>query len=122
MNGDISAIAFMANGYFDIELIKTKFTPYIGLGIGFSNIDADITAPNISPLQLIDDSATVFAYQIMAGVGLDLNPKVTLTLDYRYFATTDPDFSPGPFFGPGLPDIESEYQNHSINIGGRFYF
>ena len=120
--GDTSAISFMANGYYDFHSANSPLVPYIGVGLGFANVDTDFSVPFLSPLKLVDDSATVFAYQFMAGLGYNINPTTTLTFDYRYFATSDPDFSPGPGFIPGLPDIESEYSNHSFNLGARFMF
>ena len=90
--------------------------------MGFANVDADITFPLFSSLALIDDSAIVFAWQIMAGFGYNISSTITLTADYRYFVTADPEFSPGPAFVPGLPDIESDYGNHSFNFGARFAF
>jgi len=119
--GEVSATSFMANGYYDFPLANAPWVPYLGFGVGFANIDADITAPLLSPLALIDDSAIVFAWQIMAGFGYNISSTTTLTADYRYFVTADPEFSPGPAF-PGLPDIESDYGNHSFNFGARFAF
>ncbi len=122
VDGDVSALSFMANGYYDFHMASSPLVPYLGLGVGFANVTADITAPTISSLALIDDSDIVFAYQFMAGVGYNINPTTTLTVDYRYFATSDPEFPSGPAFIPGLSDIESEYSNHSFNIGVRVAF
>jgi len=122
VEGDISALSFMVNGYYDFHSANSPLVPYLGVGLGFASIDADITAPFLTPLPLIDDSATVAAFQFMAGFGYNINPTTTLTFDYRYFGTTDPEFSPGPAFVPGTPDIESEYSNHTFNFGARFMF
>lgn len=120
--GEVSATSFMANGYYDFYLANSPWVPYLGLGVGFANIDADITAPTLSSLALIDDSAIVFAWQIMAGFGYNISSTTTLTADYRYFVTADPEFSPGPAFVPGFSDIQTEYGNHSFNFGARFAF
>ena len=122
VNGDVAALSVMANGYYDIEM-GNSLTPYIGVGIGFANLWADITAPNVSTLQLIDDSAIVFAYQFIAGLSFNLtNSPASITFDYRYFGTSDPNFDTGPAFIAGLPDFESEYSNHSFNIGVMYRF
>jgi len=121
VTGEVSAISFMANGYYDFLMQNSPLVPYLGLGVGFANVDADFTAPN-SPLTLIDDSAIVFAWQFMFGLGYNISSTTTLTVDYRYFVTADPEFSPGPAVGPGLPDIQTEYGNHSFNFGARVAF
>jgi len=121
VDGDISAISFMANGYYDIHSANSPLVPYVGVGLGFAIIDADITAPNISPLPIVDDSANVFAYQFMAGLGYNIDPTTTLTADYRYFLTSNPEFSCGPALVCAA-DLESDYSNHSFNIGVRVMF
>lgn len=122
VTGDVSALSVMANGYYDFHPANSPVVPYLGLGIGFANVTADVTAPNISTLALIDDSTIVFAYQIMAGIGYKISPVTTFTADYRYFRTSDPEFETGPAFIPGLPDFETEYNNHSFNVGVRHSF
>ena len=120
--GEVSALSFMVNGFYDFHTANSSLVPYLGVGMGVANIDADVTAPSISSLALVDDNATVFAYQLMAGLGYKIGSATTITIDYRYFATSDPEFSPGPAFVPGLPDVESEYSNHSFNLGVRVAF
>ena len=123
VEGDVSVLSFMVNGYYDIHTPNFSLVPYLGVGIGGASIDAVIIAPFLAPFtQVVDDSATVFAYQFMAGFGWNVSPTITLTADYRYFATTDPEFTPGNAFVPGLPDLESDYSNHSFNFGARFAF
>lgn len=121
VDGDVSALSFMANGYYDFHLANSPMAPYLGVGVGFANIDADVTVPNFSPQAIIDDNATVFAYQFMAGLGYNINPTMTLTVDYRYFRTTSPEFSCGPAFFC-VDDAETDYSNHSFNLGARFMF
>jgi len=122
VEGDFSVLSFMVNGYYDIHTPNFSLVPYLGVGIGGASIDAHIIAPLLAPSQVVDDSATVFAYQLMAGFGWNVSPSITLTADYRYFATTDPEFTPGNRFGPGSPDLTSDYSNHSFNLGARFKF
>jgi opacity protein-like surface antigen len=123
IDGDISALSFMVNGYYDLHSANSPLVPYLGVGLGVASIDADISAPVLAPFpQLVDDSATVFAYQFMAGLGYNISPTMILTADYRYFGTTSPEFTPGNAFIPGTPDIEADYSNHSFNIGVRFMF
>ena len=82
-DGSASAISFMVNGYYDFHIDNSAWVPYLGVGIGFANVDWDVSA---SGTQRVDDSATVFAYQFMTGLGFNINPTTTLTAGYRYFA------------------------------------
>jgi opacity protein-like surface antigen len=120
-DGDVSVLSFMANGYYDFHISNSSLVPYVGVGLGFANIDVDVTHPSISSLALADDNDTVFAYQFMAGLGYNISPTVTLTADYRYFRTTSPEFSCGPALACA-GDLETDYSNHSFNFGARFMF
>ncbi len=122
VEGDVSVLSFMVNAYYDIHTRNFSLVPYLGVGIGGASIDADIIAPFLGPsTQVVDDKDTVFAYQFIAGLGWNVIPTMTLTIDYRYFATTDPEFTPGNAF-PGSPDLTSDYNNHTFNLGARFKF
>ena len=87
----------MVNGFYDVEN-KTPFTPYIGGGIGFANVDLD------------SEDDRVFAYQLGIGVGYAIDEVITLDLGYRYFATSDPEF---------LGGIKAEYSSHNLLVGIR---
>lgn len=107
LEGDVSVLSFMANGYYDFHSADSSLVPYLGVGLGLASIDANISAPLLAPFpQIMDDSATVFAYQFMVGLGFNVSPATTITADYRYFSTTNPEFTPGNAFISGLPDIE----------------
>ena len=106
-----SVISFMGNGYFDIPT-NSPVRPYLGAGIGFAlvGVQEDVFGDDT-------DSDLVGAFQLMGGVGFDINPQTTLTFGYRYFTTTDPAFrlaASGPF--------ETEYTSHDFMFGARFRF
>lgn len=110
VDGDASALSFMVNGYYDFPIANSSVVPYLGGGIGGANINGEITVLGG------DDNDTVFAYQFMAGIGFEINPKTTLTVGYRYFATTDPEF-----VILGLP-TEFTVSSHDFSLGARFMF
>jgi len=99
-SGDMSSLAFMGNLLVDLPLSESV-RPFLGAGIGLANIDVDG-----------DEDDTVFAYQAIAGLGFPLTHVTTLDLQYRYFATEDPNFD----------GTEAEYQTHSFFAGLRFDF
>ena len=118
-DGDVTSWGVMANGYYDFRDLgksagNSRFVPYLMGGIGWSEIEADISAGGT---QVVDDDDSVFAYQIGAGVGYDVKEDVTLDLGYRYSATEDPEFTDSTG-----ADFESEYDNHSLIASVRYRF
>lgn len=108
VDGKVSALSLMANAFYDF-IPQSTVCPFIGAGIGYASVKADID-------DFGDDSANTFAYQAAAGVTFALNKRVNVDLQYRYFATTDPKFESA--FG----DIESEYSTHNAMLGLRYTF
>lgn len=108
---DVTALSFMVNAYWDFEN-SSAFTPYLGVGIGGANVEFE----NLTILGFSipgDQDDTQFAYQFMAGVDYSLTEMMMLGLSYRYFATTDLEFSGGQ---------EVEYGAHNLLVGLRFNF
>lgn len=104
LNDEITSLALMGNLLVDLP-ISESVRPFLGAGIGLANIDSDISGASNA-----DD--TVFAYQVIAGVGFPLTHITTLDFQYRYFASEDPDFG----------NVEAEYQSHNFFAGLRFDF
>ncbi len=116
--GDVSALSFMANGFYDFD-VAWPVKPYIGGGIGFARVslnDAGAEAGGVS-VELADDEDVVFAYQFGAGLSYPINPTMLISLDYRYFATSDPEFEDADG-----DDFDSEYRTHNIGLSVRFRF
>lgn len=92
ISGDTTSIAIMLNVLRDFDL-GSNFTPYIGGGVGFADVDHDIVgtaAPGAptSPFSLAyGPNKRLFAYQGIAGVGYALAEDLTLDLSYRFFGT-----------------------------------
>jgi len=112
--GDTDAISFMLNGWRDFPLAD-PWSVNAGAGLGFAVISLnDITVLGVP---LADDSDAVFAYQFGVGLGYALTRDATLTLDYRLFATLDPDYVDPD----GIP-FSSEYFRHTVRVGVRWDF
>lgn len=87
----VSALSAMANAYYDIQT-DLGFTPYVGAGLGISQVEVDpVSVAGITLTNKEDD--TVFAYAAMAGINVPLTDEVALGFEYKYFGTEDPDFS-----------------------------
>ena len=119
-DGEISALSFMVNAYYDFHTPNFSLVPYLGGGIGVAHVNTDFSVSGVPFSPFVDDSATVFAYQFMAGFGVKVSPTITLTGGYRYFATTEPEFNDST----GIPptNFDSEYRNHEVNFGVRVMF
>jgi OmpA-OmpF porin, OOP family len=89
------ATRVMINGYYKWPwpgpgCVVCKPDLYLGAGIGASRVNINFVAPRApfpteAPRQLIKDSDTRFAYQLMAGTAVPVSDKVALTLQYRWF-------------------------------------
>ena len=108
-SGDISALSFMLNGFYDFKN-QTRITPYIGAGIGVARVDLSTVSGGGIRISGGDD--IVFAYQFEVGFGNRVNESITLDLGYRYFATTDPQ----------LGDTDAEYHSHNFLASIRYAF
>lgn len=111
--GDVNSISLLGNVIKDFETNKV-FTPFVGLGIGVSQVEGEMVSwsgtPPITPDGGDDD--TVFAYQVMLGCGFKVSEKMNVDVSYRYFATSDPTFN----------TVEVEISSHNILVGVRVGF
>ncbi len=120
--GEVVSHALMVNSIFDFRN-STRFTPYLGTGIGINFVEFSTPAQTISvpvpgvgsvsavtPGSTVDDS--VFAYQLMAGVGYWIAREIVGFIEYRYQGAAD------LMFGT----TEAEYGAHNFGAGVRIYF
>ena len=111
ISGDASVYSLLVNGYADFKN-TTIFTPFVTVGFGAAQVDvSDISVPGYATVLRADDDI-VFAYQVGAGVGIEVHPRATVDLKYRYFGTSDPEFD--------LAD--TEFSSHNLYAGVRVYF
>ncbi len=108
-NGDMSSTALLVNGYYDFRN-GGAVTPYISAGLGLATVEVnDLT---IGGAVVGSEDDTVVAYHLGAGLGFAINPRTTIDLKYRYFATEDPDIGGTKF----------EYSTHNFLFGFRYSF
>jgi OOP family OmpA-OmpF porin len=116
VSGDVNVWSGMLNLLYDVPT-GTSFTPYIGAGLGYARVKVDGAGPVNGAAASVDDSDGVFAYQGILGMAYGLTPNLKIALDYRYFATQDPEF--GTSAGT---DVDSEYAAHTVMLGLRWEF
>lgn len=96
-NDDLSATGVSLNLLRDF-VVGTAWRPYLGVGAGIADVSLSVTdtgvQAQIAPGQeLIDDSTTAFAFQLIAGFTVPLTRRLQLAADYRYW---------------GMPSVELE--------------
>lgn len=114
LTGDISSLGFMANAYYDFYT-GSNWVPFVGGGLGVAIVSVDVNSfGGVS--STFDESDTVFAYQLGAGLGYRVNRHSKIDVSYRLLGTSDPEFS------DGVDTLETEYLNHSIMVGYTYTF
>jgi len=88
VEGDVKLNNFMFNAI--AKYPTGKIHPYVGAGIGFSNIDVSLsTTSSEGYARSISHDDTVFAWQILLGVEIDLTNNLSMDIGYRYFSAED---------------------------------
>jgi opacity protein-like surface antigen len=120
IDGNLGALAFMANAFFDIHN-ATPVTPYVGGGIGFATLHIDniyaTDSSNARNLKYPRDDDTVFAYQVGAGLDIAINRRYSLDLGYRYFITDRAHFSRHDLDSNGI-----RFESNNVTVGFKVKF
>ncbi|HTS91009.1 MAG TPA: OmpA family protein [Stellaceae bacterium] len=112
--GNITSLAIMANTIVDI-LPNHNWTPYVGAGVGGARIALDDL--QVSHTNFVNKSDKEFAYQGIVGVRYQVAERLSLDLDYRYFATSDPSFKDLGGFR-----FKTTYATHNAMLGLTYHF
>jgi OOP family OmpA-OmpF porin len=112
--GSVNVWSAMINALYDIP-VNFPVVPYVGAGIGYARVKAD--GVNVAGTTVVNDSDNVFAYQGILGGAYRMTENLKLGLEYRYFATLDPEF--GTSVGT---TVDSEYSAHSVLVALRWEF
>ena len=113
LTGDTTSLSVLVNLYVDF-VTDSPFTPFVSAGLGFAKIDLNDFNIVGSGLPNENEDATVFAYQVGAGVGYAVNEKVSIDIKYRFFDTTDPEIF--------NDTVTIEYSGHAFLVGVRSSF
>ncbi|MCA1406107.1 porin family protein [Ensifer sp. IC3342] len=135
-DANFSALGLMANGYVDLATLA-GFTPYLGAGIGATNINWNTVRETATCLpgggacaggagatSYEGEDSWRFTYALMAGVSYDITDRLKLDLGYRYSRIAD-----GGMFGFGAEALagargakghDDGLSRHEIRAGLRF--
>jgi OmpA-OmpF porin, OOP family len=127
--GSVHSNAIMTNAIYDFTF-GWPVTPHLGVGVGAVNVSysASQSGSLITPVGHVpadfdfSRSTWNFGYQAIAGIRYDVNPVISLDLDYHYLAT--PSFTVSgacPYakgFGIGcngtVPSFSNNYRTQNI--------
>ncbi len=99
LNEDADATSLMLNGLYDFNR-DGRFQPYVGVGVGYANVE----------ISNFDDSQ--FAWQAMAGLGIELSSRLMFDIGYRFFSVD----------GLDLGGIDTDYEHQAVTLGLRYQF
>jgi opacity protein-like surface antigen len=104
---------YLDNFFFNLLLRypQGKIRPYVGAGIGFSNINFRNVETFRGRSFFQEENTTTFAWQFLAGLNLEIAPNISADLTYRYFGTD-----------PHLDFVDVEYRTSIVSAGINFHF
>ena len=114
--GERTTKSLMVSGFYDFDT-NSKFTPYIGGGLGVAFIDTESWRFDVDeeffPLTFPSTDQQLFSWQLQTGLAYEINEQLDLTTDLTYKDTSD--------FNIGAMTV-SPSALISIEAGLRFYF
>ena len=87
MEGDLTVLSLLANGYYDVDLGGVEL--YGTAGVGVARVSFDDISLGLIGSPEYTEHATTLAYQIGAGLALPVADDVMIDARYRYFSTTE---------------------------------
>jgi OOP family OmpA-OmpF porin len=114
IDGNMSTFAILANAWYEFD-IGSKMRPYVGGGVGWGRMRADMVALSSSgsDTETTDNDVTEsgFAWQLGLGGRYEVSPGVDVGIGYRYFRGPDHhDFWGDDYVG----SLENE--NHAVQV------
>ena len=103
----VNAYSVMKNFIHDFRN-NSRYTPYLGFGIGWSYLDVEST------LDGIDDGAGAFTYQAIGGVAATVSRVVDLIVEYRFLGTSEVELDD---FGSTIA-----YETHNLFFGLKYEY
>lgn len=115
--------SYMANFYYDFAISGSKWTPYVGAGIGLGTYEqkatVEVDLPDqykqaaqtmgipVGEMTVADDTLTEFEWQVGLGATYNFNDTWALDIGYRFNSST----------------VEEEFvYAHEIKVGARYMF
>lgn len=110
-----NALTVMANAYYDFDT-GTKFSPYLGFGLGYTHVSVDTTPEDgIDTAKINHDG---FVWNLGAGVSYNIDENWAVDLGYRWINF-------GNFSGKtkvNQHELAGRLYEHEVLLGARYRF
>ena len=116
--GEATTTALMGNIFYDF-FNDSGFTPYVGAGIGYADVDFSGFGVAAIP-DVLDDGDTVLAYQLIAGGDYAFSPTTSIFGQYSYFSTDDVEVQTSAATGAVNTELSNEGSTFQIGVRIRF--
>ncbi len=107
---------FLLYGNYDFSYNFTNWQSYLGAGLGYATLDLRVN--NSQGESLVDDSDSVFIYNVRFGANYPLNKQMLFGIEYNYLKAKEPNYMGS---SSGL-SFSSEFNTNSISTSLRWYF
>lgn len=118
IEGDVKLHNFMFNAI--AKYPEGKFHPYIGLGFGFSAVDLSVSTTSTG--RSYSNSDTLFAWQMLFGVDIDLTKNLSVDIGYRYFAAESNDDHDHDYYYYNYYGTYLDYKTSMVTLGLKYRF
>lgn len=126
LSGEVKAHSGMGNVIWQFTNTPGRWVkPYVGAGVGFVFMDADLNRFGRSVLTDRFGGNSSFAYQLFAGINTQLSRQMDVFVEYRHFAADQLDLQTNLTNvngGAGLIDERFDFKSNNVHFGIRFKF
>jgi opacity protein-like surface antigen len=125
LGGKISMNLLMLNLL--VRKPEGRFHPYAGAGFGYADVkvdDMNLTPAGIpAVLTISHGSKGVFAYQVLAGMDIDITKNIFVGINYKYIAPQKISYDSNISMGGSAPgSMEVDYKSHNITLSVCYMF
>jgi opacity protein-like surface antigen len=115
LSGPVDILGVAGNLIYDFAP-RATLRPYAGLGVGFAEVDYDITLHEAGmETPYVDDADSGLAVQALLGVGVRLTERLEASLNYRYW------WAPSiKLTNPQQVSLKTEHSAHLLMLGLRY--
>lgn len=110
VSGYSSDNVIMANVYYDTPEMLPAIVPFLGLGIGYANVENKFASASPLGFGYFDSNDNAFAYQGTVGLTYNFAENYAINISYRYLATTQ------------LEDFGDSFQAHIASAAAIYRF
>ena len=116
-DGNTRTLSFMLNSMLDFGGEDTAWSGFVGAGVGIARVKASNYSINEAAADMVDDSDTGAAWQVIAGVRRALTDNVDFGVKYRFFNVPEVDY-----IAANGTEVGGKLRSHSLLASLTFNF